>query len=197
MEKDTKQAARVLFLFLLAVLILIIWCRVSYEPQTEETPAPTATPEAQDTVKLETPELPTVSEAPEPEAPEPEQVTETANRYSDLPVTEEDIELIARLVNLEARGECFAGQRMVAEVVLNRCLHEAFPETVREVIFQSGQFSPAGLIPTTSAELTQYQAVRAALDETPITDEDVVFFSRAGFNDKVFATVGGHVFCRY
>lgn len=195
MRRDRKQAARVLFLFLLAVLLLIIWCRVLYEPEAEEVP------EAQVTVKLETPALLTVTETPEPEAPEPEQVKEPTNRYSSLSVTEEDIELIARLVNLEARGESVAGQRMVAEVVLNRCLHEAFPDTVEEVIYQRlgevWQFSPASRIPYTTAEPEQVEAVMTALSETSITDEDVVFFSRAGYNNKIFATVGGHVFCHY
>lgn len=131
------------------------------------------------------------------QVPAAEPVAEVSTRYSAMEVTEQDIETMARLVYLEARGESFAGQRMVAEVVLNRVLHEAFPDTIQAVIFQSGQFSPAGLISSTEPEEEQYKAVRAALAETPITDSDVVFFSRAGFNNKVFATVGNHVFCRY
>ncbi|MEG1562856.1 MAG: cell wall hydrolase [Bacteroides sp.] len=182
MNRD--NTLRIMFCALLLVLGVIILAR-------------SEAPQAQVTVKFETTALPTVSEIPEIETPELLQVTEAVNRYSDLSVTEADIETMARLVYLEARGESFAGQRMVAEVVLNRALHEAFPDTVQSVIFQSGQFSPAGLIYTTEPEDEQYEAVRTALAETPITDADVVFFSRAGFNSDIFASVGNHVFCRY
>ena len=36
----------------------------------------------------------------------------------------------------------------------------------------------------------------AAITETPITDEDVLFFSQGPYNDRIFARIGGHVFCR-
>ena len=60
--------------------------------------------------------LETIKETP---AAEPE------SRYA--PVTEEERELIARIVYLEARGEPTQGQQAVAEVILNRVAAEKFP----------------------------------------------------------------------
>lgn len=44
----------------------------------------------------------------------------------------------------EARGEPLAGQRAVAEVIMNRVDHPAFPKSVCGVVNQSGQFSYKG-----------------------------------------------------
>lgn len=44
----------------------------------------------------------------------------------------------------EARGESPAGQRAVAEVIMNRVDHPAFPKSVCGVVNQSGQFSYKG-----------------------------------------------------
>lgn len=59
-------------------------------------------------------------------------------------LTQEEIELIARLVMAEAEGESEYGQRLVIDVILNRVEHSAkyLPDTVTEVIYQPNQFSP-------------------------------------------------------
>lgn len=44
----------------------------------------------------------------------------------------------------EARGESPAGQRAVAEVIMNRVDHPSFPKSVCGVVNQSGQFSYKG-----------------------------------------------------
>lgn len=53
---------------------------------------------------------------------------------------ETELSLLARLVSGEARGEPYVGQVAVAAVVLNRVRHDAFPNTVSGVIFQTGAF---------------------------------------------------------
>ncbi|MBO8156346.1 MAG: cell wall hydrolase [Bacillaceae bacterium] len=51
-------------------------------------------------------------------------------------------DLLARLVEAEAKGEPYAGKVAVATVVLNRVDSNLFPDTIREVIYQKGQFTP-------------------------------------------------------
>ncbi len=46
-----------------------------------------------------------------------------------------DLELLARLVYAEARGEPYQGQVAVAAVVLNRVGHPQFPDTVAGVVY--------------------------------------------------------------
>lgn len=118
------------------------------------------------------------------------------DRYDALTLSEDDLELLARLVYLEARGEPYDGQVAVAEVVLNRVVSDRFPDTVEEVIYQTGQFTPASYIESTTPGEEQYEAVADAVDgETCVTGEDVVFFSGAPYNDRVYAVIGNHYFC--
>ena len=52
-----------------------------------------------------------------------------------------DVELLARVINAEARGESYTGQVAVGAVVLNRVQHASFPNTISGVIYQNGAFS--------------------------------------------------------
>ena len=51
------------------------------------------------------------------------------------------LDLLARLISAEARGEPYEGQVAVGAVVLNRVEHPSFPNSVAEVIYQPGAFS--------------------------------------------------------
>ena len=106
--------------------------------------------------------------------------------------------MIAKIVYLEARGECPDGQQMVAEVILNRVAADNFPDTVSAVIHDTKhgiQFSTARYINTAKPTETQYAAVDAALYGEPILPMDVVYFSAKGENDNICVRCGGHVFC--
>lgn len=120
------------------------------------------------------------------------------SRYAE--VTEEDQELLARLVWLEARGEPEDGKQAVAEVVLNRVAAENFPGTVSEVVYQGlgtskQQFTPAGRIDEATPTDAEYAAVEQAIHGESILPLDVVYFSTAGENDRVWGQIGNHVFC--
>jgi N-acetylmuramoyl-L-alanine amidase len=51
------------------------------------------------------------------------------------------VNLLARLISAEARGEPYTGQVAVGAVVLNRVEHPSFPNSISGVIYQSGAFS--------------------------------------------------------
>ena len=53
-----------------------------------------------------------------------------------------EVKLLAALIQCEAGGECYEGQVAVGAVVMNRVADPRFPETIAEVIYQSGQFTP-------------------------------------------------------
>lgn len=55
--------------------------------------------------------------------------------------TQNDINLLAKLIAAEARGESYKGQVAVGAVVLNRVAHSSFPDTIAGVIYQKGAFS--------------------------------------------------------
>ena len=55
-------------------------------------------------------------------------------------VTSSDLNLLARVVYGEARGEEYVGQVAVAAVVLNRVASPSFPNTIAGVVYQAGAF---------------------------------------------------------
>jgi len=52
-----------------------------------------------------------------------------------------DVQLIARAINGEARGESYEGQVAVGAVILNRVENPKFPNTLAGVIYQPGAFT--------------------------------------------------------
>ncbi len=57
--------------------------------------------------------------------------------------TEEELKLLACLVHSEAGDQSYEGKLAVANVVLNRMKSKKFPNTMKDVIYQPGQFSVA------------------------------------------------------
>ena len=55
--------------------------------------------------------------------------------------SQSDIQLMARAINGEARGEPYEGQVAIGAVILNRVKHASFPNTIAGVIYQSGAFT--------------------------------------------------------
>lgn len=65
--------------------------------------------------------------------------TQTSENVA-IEYTDEDYEILCRLVKAEADGECELGKRLVVDVVINRILDEGFPNTIKDVVFQENQF---------------------------------------------------------
>ena len=61
-----------------------------------------------------------------------------------VPYTEQELDLLVRLINAEAFGEPYEGMVAVGAVVINRVLspHPFWPDTIYDVIMQPGQFAP-------------------------------------------------------
>ena len=185
-----------MILVLVAIVMFAILFRVlglaSDEPPEMELPAP----EWVEAV-IETPEPSSTAETPEPEPETTVEETlaaqEPASRYA--PVTETEIELMARVVYAEANTESAAGQQAVAEVILNRRAAGNFEDTIEAVIFAPGQFSTAPMLHRVTPTSANYAAVLAALYGEAILPMDVVYFSQGAENNRVWGVIGNHVFC--
>ncbi|NLY56260.1 MAG: LysM peptidoglycan-binding domain-containing protein [Firmicutes bacterium] len=101
-------------------------------PQLSTEYRPTLETPKTETIRVEPPKV----EAPKLEAPK----TGNERPQSTFRLTAEEYDLLTRLVYAESRGEPFEGQVAVAAVVLNRVKHPSFPNTVKEVIMEPGQF---------------------------------------------------------
>lgn len=132
------------------------------------------------------PEEPFVYE-PEPKAEVP--------RYGDLTLTEEEMDLIARLICTEGASEPFEGQQAIAEVVLNRLHQGGFGETIRGIVYAEGQFESVNQIYLAKPTYSQYKAIENALYGPYVLPEDVYYFAKFKMNDNVWGKIGSHYFC--
>ena len=103
--------------------------------------------------------------------------------------------LLASIIFCEAGNQSFTGQVAVGAVVLNRMANEAYPDTMEEVIYQPGQFCPAGsgwldrVRSTDGYTESAMQAAEVALaGENPIGD--CLYFDQGGYGYQI----GAHYF---
>lgn len=87
-----------------------------------------------------------------------------------------DLELLARIINAEAGGCTDEHQLLVGNVVLNRVADPRYPNTIYEVIYQRGQYSPTwngaiNKIPTEQA----YKNAQRLLDGERFCPSNVIF----------------------
>lgn len=66
----------------------------------------------------------------------------TTKEKKESSYTKSELRYMTSIIYCEARGECYAGQKAVGIVVMNRVRSKEFPDSVKEVIYQRGQFSP-------------------------------------------------------
>ncbi len=116
-----------------------------------------------------------------------------------------DVQLLARAVNGEARGEVYEGQVAVAAVILNRVKHPSFPNTISGVIYQPGAFTAVadGQINEPIAEnSTVYKACQDAMNGWDPTYGAIYYFNPDTATNKwiwsrpLIIQIGKHRFCK-
>ena len=116
-----------------------------------------------------------------------------------------DLQLMARAINGEARGEPYEGQVAVGAVILNRVKSSQFPNTIAGVIYQSGAFTAVadGQINAPIDEnSTVYKAAQDAMNGWDPTGGCIYYFNPATATNKwiwsrpVVKTIGKHRFCK-
>ena len=129
-----------------------------------------------------------------------------------IPLTEEDYEVLLRIVEAEAGGEDRKGKLLVANVIINRVKNEHFPDTITDVIFQQDngvcQFSPIrdGRFYSVRVSDETVEAVNAALYGEDYSDGALYFMARKHADDdkaewfdrhltRLFAYGGHEFFC--
>ena len=120
---------------------------------------------------------------------------ETPSKYSGISISEEEYELLAKIVYLEARGECAEGQQAVVEVIFNRVLDPRFPDTVEGVIYAAGQFCTVPMLDSAYPNEAQYAAIEAAIESEGIVGDAIYFATRPLTKDCV-REIGCHYFCK-
>ena len=114
-----------------------------------------------------------------------------------------NVNLLAKLVYGEARGEPYAGQVAVAAVVLNRVKSSSFPNTIAGVIYQSGAFDAVndGQI-NLEADSTAKKAAQDALNGWDPSYGAIYYFNPNTATNKwiwsrpLTVVIGKHRFCK-
>ncbi len=121
-----------------------------------------------------------------------------SSSYSDA-----DVQLLARLIYGEARGESYVGQVAVGAVVMNRIRSSSFPNTMSGVIYQRYAFTAVddgqiNLTPNATARKAALDAMNgwdptygAIYYYNPVTATSSWIFSR-----PTTITIGNHVFAK-
>ena len=115
-----------------------------------------------------------------------------------------DVQLLARAVNGEARGEPYEGQVAVAAVILNRVNHSSFPNTIPGVIYQPGAFtavSDGQINVPIDANSTVYKACQDALNGWDPSYGAIYYFNPDTatnawiWSRPLIVKIGKHRFC--
>lgn len=114
-----------------------------------------------------------------------------------------DVNLLAKLIAAEARGESYTGQVAVGAVVLNRVSHSSFPDTVAGVIYQKGAFSCVNDSNwSVAATETSRKAAVDCINGWDPSGGAIYYYNPAKTSNAfmhsrpVITTIGSHVFCR-
>lgn len=127
----------------------------------------------------------------------------SSNSNSGSSSNSSNLNLLARLVYGEARGEPYTGQVAVAAVVLNRVKSSSFPNTISGVIYQQGAFDVVkdGQINLTPNS-TAIKAAQDALNGWDPSYGAIYYFNPSTATNKwiwsrpMTVTIGRHRFCK-
>lgn len=138
---------------------------------------------------------------------------EVLEKENTCPLSDEDYEILLKIVQAEAGSEDETGKMLVAGVVMNRVESSKFPDTVKEVVFQSEggvyQFSPVANGSFYSVVVTEetVEAVDRVLSGENITEGALYFAARKYADDEKMQwfdnyltrlfEYGGHEFFTY
>lgn len=116
-----------------------------------------------------------------------------------------DLQLMARAINGEARGEPYEGQVAVGAVILNRVKSSKFPNTIAGVIYEKGAFTAVadGQINVPIKEgSTVLKAAQDAMNGWDPTNGCIYYFNPDTATNKwiwsrpLVKTIGKHRFCK-
>lgn len=113
-----------------------------------------------------------------------------------------DVDLLARLISAESRGEPYEGQVAVGAVVLNRVEHPSFPNSISAVIYQPYAFSCVddGQFDKPVAE-SAYRAAKDAINGADPSGGAVYYYNPRTatsswiYSRPVIVEIGAHLFC--
>jgi N-acetylmuramoyl-L-alanine amidase len=121
---------------------------------------------------------------------------------SPITATQANINLLARMISAEGRGEPYEGQVAIGAVIINRMKHPSFPDTLAGVLYQDGAFTALvdGQFNEPIAE-SAYAAARDAINGWDPSGGAIFYHNPDKHNNAfmnsrpVIKRIGAHLFC--
>jgi LysM repeat protein len=115
---------------------------------------------------------------------------------------QDDLLLLAKLIEAEAGNESFVGQVAVGNVIVNRVNDSRFPDTIEAVVKEPGQFTPVstGRINSVDPSQSSIDAAKKALQGEKPAKNAVYFFNKSNTTNQfllareVVLDIGNHRF---
>ena len=130
-------------------------------------------------------------------AAEAQQAALAAQAAQTAVVSAEELKLLANIIYCEAGSESYVGKVAVGNVIMNRVKSVSQPNTITEVVYARGQFSPVRngslqrALSSDKADASCYQAAIEALAGAQPVGEKLFFRRNNGRSGQV---IGHHVF---
>lgn len=129
--------------------------------------------------------------------PENDKKEQSENRWN-ITLTQEEIDLLAKIVWLESSGEPVEGQEAVVEVIFNRIASDKYPDTLYDVLSQGNPTQFCSWKNRDIARPTdkEYQSIMNVLNgNTNILRNDTLYFSTEPLTSRLDVMIGAHSFC--
>ena len=130
-------------------------------------------------------------------AAESQQAALAAQAAQTAAISSEELKLLANIIYCEAGSESYVGKVAVGNVIMNRVKSASQPNTITEVVYAKGQFSPVRngslqrALSSDKADAACYQAaIEALAGAQPVGGK--LFFRRN--NGRSGQVIGHHVF---
>ena len=130
-------------------------------------------------------------------AAEAQQAALAAQAAQTAAISAEELKLLANIIYCEAGSESYVGKVAVGNVIMNRVKSASQPNTITEVVYAKGQFSPVRngslqrALSSDKADASCYQAAIEALAGSQPVGEKLFFRRNNGRSGQV---IGHHVF---
>lgn len=202
--RDKVLAIHILFIMVMMVLIFFMTLTVSLVSiLADSRPVDNKTY----IIVIKQPTKEVIKEVPKTEVKEtsvkPKVATKQVNKKPTVkPKTNPNAYLLAQIIHAEANTEPYTGKVAVGNVIMNRVKSDDFPDTIKGVIFQKGQFQPVSngsIYNKPSSEALK--AANEVLNGRQVVSNQALYFYNPAistsdwiFSRKTITTIGNHRF---
>ena len=110
-------------------------------------------------------------------------------------INNDELMLLAKLIYLENGNNTDLAQLLTGNVVLNRVASSKYPNTIKGVIYQKGQYSVASKISKTTPSDRAIKNAKRLLSGERFCPKNVVYQSRFKQGSGVYKKINGEYFC--